>query len=68
MLCTIKVNSNSIELTMRTSCYCVLGFVLVIKCNYNLTNVLNEGLFQNVNLRVAPSLARKIRANCFNMT
>ena len=27
--CTIKVNSNTIELTMHTSCYCVLDLLCV---------------------------------------
>ena len=29
MLCSIKVNSNSIDLTLHTSCYCILGFLCV---------------------------------------
>ena len=32
MLCTIKVNSNTIELTVHTSCYCVLD-LLCVKCD-----------------------------------
>ena len=30
MLCPIKVDSNSIELTVHTPCYCVLDFLCVI--------------------------------------
>ena len=33
MLCPIKVNSNTIELTMHTSCYCVLE-LLCVKVDY----------------------------------
>ena len=29
MLCPIKVNSNTIELTVHTSCYCVLDLLCV---------------------------------------
>ena len=29
MLCPIKVNSNTIELTVQTSCYCVLDLLCV---------------------------------------
>ena len=29
MLCPIKVNSSTIELTMHTSCYCVLDLLCV---------------------------------------
>ena len=36
MSCPIKVNNNTIELTVRTSCYCVLDLLCVnclMKCN-----------------------------------
>ena len=39
MLCPVKVNSNTIELTLHTSCYCVLDLVCVI--NTNLLTKLN---------------------------
>ena len=29
MLCSIKVNSNTIELTVHTSCYCILDLLSV---------------------------------------
>ena len=31
MLCPIKVNSNTIDLIMHTSCYCVLDLLCVKK-------------------------------------
>ena len=31
MLCPIKVSSNTIELRVHTSCYCVLNFLLWLK-------------------------------------
>ena len=36
MLCPIKVNSNTIELIVHTSCYCILDLL----CDYNLLTTL----------------------------
>ena len=34
MLCSIKVNSNTVELTVQTFCYCVLDSLCVKINNY----------------------------------
>ena len=40
MSCPIKVNSNTIELTVRTSCYCILDLfcVTALMCHTQQTN------------------------------
>ena len=48
MSCPIKVNSNTIELIVHTSCYCILDLLCVLhvnwkpcKVNMDLTKTLN---------------------------
>ena len=46
MLCPIKVNSNTIELTVHTSCYCVLDLLCVISQKYHLSKCVS--FFQSI--------------------
>ena len=41
ILCTIKVNSNTIELTVHTSCYCVLDLLCVKKLIHRIFLILS---------------------------
>ena len=44
MSCPIKVNSNTIELTVHTSCYCILNLICVGSSNLSSRRGTRQGM------------------------